>query len=297
MQKKNLTIIIVTYDSSNVIKECLDRIDLAKYPVIVVDNNSSDDTRKIVKDFKEVKLITLEKNIGYGRANNIALSQIDSEFALILNPDASIDSDDIEVILSNFREDQKLAIAAPLLLNGKHGDKSKAPIDKAITDARKDLINEDKKSLNVNFVIGAVTFLRVKTFKNIGFYDENIFLYSEDSEICWRAINQGYKCLIIKDAFGYHFGGKSSGDNLKYIYRRGWHRAFSKFYWKQKRKGKLSATKSALRVAIFSFVSLLIFVISFRKKHKVVSKLAYLLGTISYIIGLGAFDKNGNHRA
>ncbi len=68
--------------------------------VLLVDNASSDNTIQIVADnFPQVKIIKLDKNIGYGRANNVALRQVETEFALILNPDAFILENDIEKIL------------------------------------------------------------------------------------------------------------------------------------------------------------------------------------------------------
>ena len=69
---KDLTIIIVTFNSSEVIERCLSRLNAAKYDVVVVDNASQDNTTQIVRDkFPEVKLIHSGGNLGYGRANNI----------------------------------------------------------------------------------------------------------------------------------------------------------------------------------------------------------------------------------
>ena len=73
-----LTIIIVTYESASIIESCLNKINFvqnkSKYKIFVVDNNSKDDTAKIISEkFPQIELIKLSQNIGYGRGNNIAL--------------------------------------------------------------------------------------------------------------------------------------------------------------------------------------------------------------------------------
>ena len=101
--QKLLTIIITTFQSESIIKTCLENIDFDKYEVFVVDNNSSDNTVKIIEDqFPKVNLIKLEQNIGYGRANNIALKKTKTPYALILNPDAIISDDDIKKSNASF---------------------------------------------------------------------------------------------------------------------------------------------------------------------------------------------------
>lgn len=77
MSKKNLTIIILTHNSADIIGNSLSRINQEKYDLTVVDNASSDETITIIKrDFSKVNLIKLPQNIGYGRANNVALKQV-----------------------------------------------------------------------------------------------------------------------------------------------------------------------------------------------------------------------------
>ena len=87
----SLTIVIVTFNSSEIIKQSLENIDCNKYLLIIVDNASTDNTVAVIEsNFPSLKIIKNNKNIGYGRANNIALRQVETEFAMILNPDAFI---------------------------------------------------------------------------------------------------------------------------------------------------------------------------------------------------------------
>ena len=105
---QDLTIIILTYNSSQIIKQCLDSFNNNNYQVIVVDNASSDETLQIIKaNFPLVKIIRNDKNIGFGRANNLAINQVKTNFSLILNPDtiikdAAIAMKEIEMIADEF---------------------------------------------------------------------------------------------------------------------------------------------------------------------------------------------------
>jgi GT2 family glycosyltransferase len=149
--------------------------------------------------------------------------------------------------------------------------------------------------LAVKYIIGAILFLRMSVFKKIGFFDENIFLYYEDDEISWRAIKNGYKAAIVPSAQGFHIGQGSSGGKLRNIYKRFWHRALSKLYWKKKQKGKFAAIKSAVRLAILFFIKSMVYAITFNPK-KAVENFASCCGSFSFLIGLKAFDKNDNPR-
>jgi GT2 family glycosyltransferase len=82
--------------------------------VIVVDNASTDKTSQVIYDsFPQAKIIKLDKNIGYGSANNIALRQSKTDFALILNPDAFLFEEDIKIFLKILKENSQIALPRP----------------------------------------------------------------------------------------------------------------------------------------------------------------------------------------
>jgi N-acetylglucosaminyl-diphospho-decaprenol L-rhamnosyltransferase len=292
--KKNLTIIITTFNSKNVIFQSLSKINFAKYDVIVVDNHSQDQTIDIIEqNFSQIKLIKLAKNIGYGRANNIALRQTETDFAMILNPDAFILEEDIEAILTLMQKQQEIALAGPLLLQ--HHPILEDDRIKQMKIVESNLIDRFDEYLSVKYIIGAILFLRMSIFKQIGFFDENIFLYYEDDEISWRAIKNGYKAAIIPSAIGFHIGHGSSGGSIRTIYKRFWHRSLSKLYWKKKQKGKLVAIKSGVRLVIVFLIKSLFYIIALNPK-KATANFASCLGSFSFLIGIKAFDKNNNPR-
>ncbi|MES2677074.1 MAG: glycosyltransferase family 2 protein [Pseudomonadota bacterium] len=291
---KNLTIIIVSFNSSKIIKSCLEKINFSKYNVVMVDNASSDDVVQIVAtNFPQVKIIKLAKNIGYGRANNVALRLVETEFALILNPDAFIFEEDIETILSELQKTPQIALAAPLLLPNYPALEEDKIKQLQIVEAN--LLERFDEYLSVKYIIGAILFLRMAVFKEIGFFDENIFLYYEDDEISFRTIQSGYKAAIIPTAQGFHIGHGSSGGKLRNIYKRFWHRALSKLYWKEKQKGKFAAIKSAIRLVILFFIKSIFYSTTFNSK-KTVENFASCCGSAAFLMGLKAFDKNDNPR-
>ena len=289
-----LTFIITTYNSAGVIDNCLNKINFSNYEVIIVDNNSSDNTTEIVsKNYPLVNLIKNKKNYGYGRANNIGLRATKTPYALILNPDAFIFESDLEKIIIMMDKNPEIAIGAPILLNSYPHNES--DILQEIAIINNNLIKDFGDFKAVKYIIGACEILRMEFFKKIGFFDEKIFLYYEDDEICHRTILNNKICAICVDALAYHIGQGSSGTNFRGIYRRFWHRALSKFYWKEKQKGFFNAYFSALKLS-FSFLMQTIFCAIIFDYKKLFQNLGSLNGTLSYMIRLSAFDKNDNPR-
>ena len=289
-----LSIIIVTFNSSKVIEKCLSNLNQNIHNVIVVDNASTDNTIQIItQKFPQIKIIKNNKNIGYGRGNNIALKQIKTDFALILNPDAFIFEEDIEKIITLMTKNPQIALAAPLLLT--HYPILEEDKNQQLQIVKKNLIKKFDEYLSVKYLIGAILFLNMNIFRKIGFFDERIFLYYEDDEISWRSIKNGYKAVILPQAQGFHIGSNSSGNKLRDIYRRFWHRALSKLYWKQKQKGRLIAIKSAIRLVAIFLLKSIFYATIFNPKESI-ANLASCCGSISFLIGLTAFDKNDNPR-
>lgn len=290
---KNLTIIIVTFESSEVIEKCLSKINLSKYQVFVVDNNSQDNTVNIVeKEFPEVNLIKLDSNVGYGRANNIALQKTTTDYALILNPDAFIADEDIDLIIKLLNENSDFALAGPLLLNKYPPENNE--IEKQKTIVQKNLIKTIEDNYSVSYVIGAIVFLKMAIFRKIGFFDPEIFMFYEDDEICNRVLKSGYQCVITGNCYGFHIGGGSSNKTFRNIFKRNLHLYLSKLIWKKKQKGYFVASKSALRLILVNLVAGLFNL--FFDQRKLATNLGFAVGSFYFLIGLKPFKKDGRSR-
>lgn len=296
---QNLTIIVLTYNSEHIIKSCLQHLNFEKYKVIVVDNASSDNTSEVVRqNFPQAKIMQLEKNIGYGNGNNQALKLVDTEFALVLNPDAIIAEEDIEKVLEEMKKNSLVANAGPIVLRKYPFEQNE--LDEALKNAEEDLITIqdlywDKVAGNylVRFIVGAALFMRISIFQKIGFFDEKIFLYYEDDELCKRVRDNGYQSIVVPTAKAFHIGGESSSSkSLKSLYKKTWHLYWSKFYWKKIQKGALRSRRSAAKFSFVYFIKALFFALTLNSE-KAVFNLAASAGTFAFFIGRESFNKQG----
>jgi len=186
---ERLTIVIVTFQSSSIIGFCLQKLNREKYEVIVVDNNSQDNTTQVAEQFlPQSNIIKLNKNSGFGRANNVGLRKVKTEYALVLNPDAFMEEKDIETVLSIMDKNHQIAIAGAVPYNCKINDTGEIEIASTPTIS---LISNGSDFDFTRFITGAGMFMRVEIFKKIGFFNEEFFLYCEDNEICKRVIKKG----------------------------------------------------------------------------------------------------------
>lgn len=301
--KKDLTIIILTYNSSHIIKDCLRGLNFDKYNVTIVDNASSDDVVDVVqKNFPQVKILKLEKNIGYGRGNNVALKQVNTDFALVLNPDAVILEKDIEVVLNEMRANEKVAIAGPIILEQSAIsqdaiNKEMAKITEDFSGIKDMYYEKIGNGFDSRFISGACIFFRMAVLQKIGFFDEKIFMFYEDDEICLRAKKNGYKNLTVPQATACHVGASSSKKTLSSIFRRNWHlKGWAKLYWKEINKGKLSAKRSSIRLTISYFLKSLICLIK-NQPEKLAENFGACCGSAAFLIGKSAFKKDRTGRA
>lgn len=282
MNKKELSIIIVTFNSSHIISKCINSFERNIYDVYVVDNASSDNTISIInKDFNDIFLIANNKNLGFGKANNIALEKIDTEYALILNPDALIRDVDISNAINILRKNSDIAILG-----------SNTIIEKDFANTK---VNGLEEFYYSDFVVGGVMFVNMNNLRKIGFFDEKFFMFAEDSEICDRSIANGYKNAIAYNCFAIHEGAQSSKKTLKNLYRRFWHLGWSKTIYKKGRKNYFSHCRSSIRIIIKYFIEA-IFYLLILKFEKSITKFGFCFGSLSAILGVKAFDKNGNPR-
>lgn len=293
--KKDLTIIVLSYNSAEVIAAALSRLNREKYEMIAVDNASSDDSAKIIREhFPHIRLITTAQNIGYGRGNNLALKQVETDFALVLNPDAVFEEDSIERVLRVMKKDGTIALAGAMkfgvLENGKLVDEVVAK--KASAGF---FLGEDEAYYLTKFITGAAMFFNMKVMKEIGFFDEGFFLYGEDNELCKRTIRKGFKNVIVKDTKVVHPGGQSSKLGEEESEKICWHKyGWSKCYYTRCVHGVIAAKFKALRIIAKGLILALCEIL--RGKRIASSTKGMLRGSAGFLIGLKAFKENGESR-
>ena len=210
----SLRIIVVTYNAIPWIDKCLGSIRGLKHTVIVVDNNSSDETVKHVRSkYPDVTLIEQSENLGFGKANNIGISyalQQGAKHILLLNQDAYLVDDVLENLISFQTHHSEYGILSPIHINA---DKSK--LDKNFSN----YVNYDKnphffsdhilgnhieKIYEVPFVNAAGWLISRNCLMKVGGFDPIFFHYGEDDNYCQRAKYHGFKIGILANSFLIH---------------------------------------------------------------------------------------------
>ena len=202
---KLLSIIIVSFNTKQLLKQTINSFYTElnnNYELIVVDNNSSDGSAKMIQNqFPKAQLIQNKKNLGFAKANNQGISHSNSEYILLLNSDTIVKPNLFKNTLKFLKKNPKVGIVSPKLLNK---DGSIQPNGGALPNLRNikawmlflddvPIINrffshyhqenEDffKKTQSTGWVAGTAMFIRRKTIQETGLLDEKIFMYSEDN--------------------------------------------------------------------------------------------------------------------
>ena len=228
-----VSIIIVTYNSQKHISQCIHSIlkqDL-DLELIIVDNNSSDNTRAILKTITNeiedmekppiIKLIYNSQNVGYGKAVNIGAAHANSPYILVLNPDVIIPEGELKKLL-NFVEnyDAKKFIIAPLSYTEKWSPRwssfgsfptyLKIFVDftvmklyipeflrKILYSGKIKKVYKRKGFIKVDWVSGGAFLIPKHFFEELHGFDERFFLYYEDVDLCKRVWRQGGEVILF----------------------------------------------------------------------------------------------------
>lgn len=234
VRKTSVTAIVVTYNSADEIRECLDSIlsqELsAELEIIVVDNDSKDETAEIVRtEYADVALIDHGINAGFASANNIAYEKATGDFIVLVNPDSKLNETAISASIRYMENNPKCGLCGGLLVDEDghpHPSARKFPtaLNKLITMSglAERFSNskffgagdfrwfDHKTPLRVDWVPGAFTNIRRSMIEEIGFFDERFFLYYEETDLCLRAYRNGWTTDFIPDCIIEHEGGASS---------------------------------------------------------------------------------------
>ncbi len=281
---KRVSIVSVTYNSAAVIDKCLASIPKG-IKVFVVDNASADETKKVIKEnHSKTLLIESKKNVGFGRANNLALEKIKTEFALLLNPDTELQEDSIKKLLATADKYPDAAIIAPTLFHedGRLQQSYKTSVFQR--EKCKAVYIKPEGDLCAECLSGAVMLLRMSSFKEIGFFDPNIFLFYEDDDICLKVREAGYSLVITPDSQVKHLMGRSSPATFKNIYLKNWHMMWSRLYLEKKYKSDHLSRMMAIKSLYIYAAKGLLYALRFNLE-KAVRSWARSVASIAFLVG------------
>lgn len=249
----DISIIIVNYNSINMVIDCINSIfektKNVTYEIIVVDNASQNNIEQVLrKEFgNNVKIVLSNKNLGFGKANNLGASYAKGKYLFLLNPDTILINNAIKKLYDYLKSNPKVGVAGgnlytpELLPTPSHClifddlkteyDKStwhniiKEKIVQKIHMKKKGILN--KKVFNysgyvqkVAYVFGADMMLSKELFDELNGFDSDFFMYAEEQELSWRISRKGYDIVNVPDAKIIHLEGATVKEQNKFSERQ-----------------------------------------------------------------------------
>ncbi len=210
-----VSIMIINFNGLNHLEECLNsllNLNYKSYEIIVVDNKSQDNSVDFIKkNFPTVKIIQLNNNYGFAKANNIAAKRCRGKYLVLLNFDTKVDKNWLNELVETAESSKDFGIIAskiyyynnPQIINyaGSCADKygKVEHIGGNIKDHK--LINVRRKTF---YPCGASFLIKREIFEKIGLFDSSYFAYGEDFDLGWRSWLFGYKVIYEPKSFIYH---------------------------------------------------------------------------------------------
>ncbi|MDO6760141.1 glycosyltransferase family 2 protein [Tamlana sp. 2_MG-2023] len=248
-----LSIIILNYNVCHFLELCLKSVQAATVnidsEIIVVDNNSEDDSCHMVKTlFPEVILIENKVNGGFSKGNNIGVSRAKGEYLCILNPDTVVAEDTFIQLINFSKTKTNLGIVGCKLINGSGVflPESKRNIP-YVSVALKKICGNSKgyyanhvdqdDSGKVDILVGAFMFLKRTIYNEIGGLDEDYFMYGEDIDLSYKALQANYDNYYYGKTTVIHYKGESTLKDKNYARR--FFDAMQIFYKKHFKKNQL----------------------------------------------------------
>ena len=287
ISRQNLTVIIVSFMSEKVIYDCINSIP-NDIKIIIVDNsNNKFFKNEIENKYNNVRCILSENNLGMGAGNNHGLSEIDTDYGLILNPDVVLRSNTIDEIIFASKKINTFSIIAPIM------EEEDYPNYKL--NEKKDLKNINDEPFKVKSVDGFAMLLNLprlnnlENFKNKKYFDENIFLYLENDDLCKRIIENGENIYVIPKSKIKHLGAKAVDEKYRYEIElsRNWHWVWSKFYFNKKHYGFLNAYLRVCPIFISSIFKIILYFFTNKRKKEIYSH--RVLGFLNAALGKKSF--------
>lgn len=209
-----VSIIVVNTNELHHLKRCLPSLARQNYPdyeVIVVDNVSSDGSLEyIAETFPWVRVVRNRANLGYAGANNVGLQHASGDYFAVLNPDTEVEAGWLQALIQTLEQHPQAGMATPKILLLENRERlNTCGNNVSLTgltfcrglDESGDRYNQLER---IAAVSGAAFVMRRQVWEQIGGFDENFFIYFEETDLSLRASLAGYDVLYVPDARIYH---------------------------------------------------------------------------------------------
>ena len=249
-----LEVVIVSYRCGPMIRECLESLREhapaggVRLRITVVDNASGDGTAEVVRrEFPDVRLIALDENVGFSKANNLVLRETTEEYVLVLNPDTRLCAGTLDTLLRLMETNERIGIAGCRLVQEdgtfdhaarrsfptpasalghflRVGRSGRAPT--ALASYRAPDVEEGP----VDAVNGAFMLMRRAMLDEIGLFDEGYWMYMEDLDLCYRAARAGWITWYEPSIEAVHIKAGTSGHHRRLRLNYAFHYGMYRYY-------------------------------------------------------------------
>jgi GT2 family glycosyltransferase len=266
----DVSVVVVTLDAMRWLEQCLTSV--ARYDTVVVDHGSTDGTTELVRHyFPKVRLVEQE-NLGLAAGWNRGLRETEGRYVLILNADAWVVGDAVEQLCAFADAQPRAAVIGPKLLNP-DGTLQRsvrgfptlwrlsteyfflrklAPHSQALNAFYAGGFEHDRVT-EAEFVMGACMLVRREAVDEVGPLDEDFFLFSEETDWCYRFRQAGWKVLFYPAAQAVHVGGGSHGGRMYNENLRGHLRFLAKHHGMKEAERARHLLLAALRIRGLAF--------------------------------------------
>lgn len=242
----DLSIIIVNWNTRDLLAQCLEAVaqnietlDGKTVETFVVDNASADDSVAMLREyFPWVLLIENESNQGFAKANNQAILQACGDYLLLLNSDAVLLPASVHGLLNCINEVSHVGAIGPTLLNANHTFQASSGRFPTVISCFVQLLGLARRVYGPDFpsaspqdlaglqpadwVGGACFMIRRSAMEDVGLLDEDMFMYAEEMDWCYRLWRAGWQVAHCPDVAVIHLGGASSGVVRPWVLARQW---------------------------------------------------------------------------
>ena len=269
----NLTFVIVTYNSEEVIDNCLKSLPKEASKIIIENSKNIETKIYLEKNYDNIKVF-LSENKGMGASSNKGINKSNTQFVFVINPDTVFKDNAIKNIFDEAKLINDFAIISPINTDPNHPN--------YVTSNK--IFSEN--IIEADSVDGFAMLINKKKFEKNIFFDENFFLFLENDDLCKRTKILGNNIYVIKNAFIDHKGFSSSTkidkDELEYL--RNWHWMWSKFYFNKKYHGFFQAFIFILPSFFSSILKILLFTLLLNNKKRKIYQFRFS-GILNSIIG------------
>tara|TARA_B100000029_G_scaffold496255_1_gene562315 strand:- start:222 stop:1070 length:849 start_codon:yes stop_codon:yes gene_type:complete len=258
MSYHDITVVITTFKSESKIYDCLNSINPSVKIIVIENSNNFKFKEKLETEYPNLKCYLAGENLGYAKGNNLGLSKVKTKFALIINPDARLGDSALENFFKSSKIIPNFAIISPYLQEQNNNSVNK--------------FSKIQELVEVNSVKGFAMFLNIEQFKDIGYFDDNFFIYFEEIDLC-RRIKKMKKNIYLDPSIKiFHAGGQSHdvSVNFEMELSRNWHWMWSTFYYHKKYKGYLIALIAVSPKLISAFLKTIFYSLTLRKEKKLI---------------------------